>query len=112
VEVFEDERTVTTGHGPTAGAARYLAIDALASCLARLDDLVKGTAVRTRKEGEAPRHTHDNPPAARGLGRAADPSPDSPSARPRGPQIEATTMSVASIRLLAVLFCGGATALR
>ena len=52
VEVFDDERTVTTGHGRTAGAAYYLAIDGLRSCFT-LDDLIKGIAVRTGEEKRA-----------------------------------------------------------
>ena len=43
VKVLEGGLTGTTGHGPTAGAARYLAIDGLGSCLARPDDPSKGT---------------------------------------------------------------------
>ena len=52
VEVFDDEWTVTTGHGRTAGAACYLAIDGLRSCFT-LDDLIKGIAVRTGEEKRA-----------------------------------------------------------
>jgi hypothetical protein len=65
VKVLDGELASATGQGPTAGAARYLAIDGCGSCLAP-DHLVKGTAVRTGEEGEAPRSTHNNrPPAAR-----------------------------------------------
>ena len=52
VEVFDDEWTVTTGHGRTAGAACYLAIDGLRSCFT-LDDLIKGITVQTSEEKRA-----------------------------------------------------------
>ena len=63
VEVFDDEWTVTTGHGRTAGAACYLVIDGLRSCFT-LDDLIKGIAVRTGEEKRArwPVRRHDYAP--------------------------------------------------
>jgi hypothetical protein len=63
VEVFDDKLTVTIGHGRTAGATCYLAIDGLRFCFT-FDDLIKGIAVRTGEEKRArwPVRRHDYAP--------------------------------------------------
>jgi hypothetical protein len=103
VKVLDGELASATGQGPTAGAARYVAIDGRGSCLAP-DHLVKGTAVRTGEEGEAPRSTHDNrPPAA----RCPTALPPDSHATNSGNDYERREHSVARRS-----FCGGAKALR